>query len=112
MYEEGSVTGAIQAPDGTTVSSLTAMTPGSVNPSTLIKLDKDAMNDAVFISVGGPAVNEVTARELTGANAIDFNTENVVTKQISQGKIIVAGLTAQDTLTAADQFIAQLQRTE
>ncbi|MCD6279742.1 S-layer protein [Candidatus Micrarchaeota archaeon] len=112
MYDEGSVTGAIQAPDGTTMSSLTAMTPGSVNPSTLIKLDKDAMNDAVFISVGGPAVNEVTARELTGANAIDFNTENVVTKQISQGKIIVAGLTAQDTLTAADQFIAQLQRTE
>ena len=80
------------------------MTPGAVSPSSLIKLDKDAMDDAVFISVAGPYVNDVTARELTGADAVDFNTERVVVKEVAQGKIIVAGLTAEDTLTAANQF--------
>ena len=105
----GGITGVIKDEEGNTQTELTAIVPSDFSVSSLIKLDKDAMNDASFISVGGPKVNKVTARELTGANAVDFNTERVVVKQIAPGKIIVAGLTADDTLQAADQFINELK---
>ena len=105
----GGITGVIKDEEGNTQTELTAIVPSDFSVSSLIKLDKDAMNDASFISVGGPKVNKVTARELTGANAVDFNTERVVVRQIAPGKIIVAGLTAEDTLQAADQFINELK---
>jgi hypothetical protein len=40
---------------------------------------------------------------------VDFRTTPVVVKEIGS-TIVVAGQTAQDTMTAADQFISAVQR--
>jgi len=96
---------------GEGVSTVAGMAPGKVNPSSLIMLDTEGASlSGNFVSVAGPVVNTVTARELTGANAHDFNAQAVLVKQIAPGKVIVAGRDAADTLTAADQFIAAMQR--
>jgi len=74
--------------------------------SNLVELDSQASNVADVVSVGGPDVNTVTASLLSGSN-VDFTSP--VVKEISTGKIVVAGMTAQDTMTAADEFIAAIQ---
>lgn len=105
-------TGGLEAViSGEGAASVAGMAPGTVNPSSLIMLDTEGASlSGNFVSVAGPVVNTVTARELTGANAHDFNAQAVLVKQIAPGKIIVAGRDAADTLTAADQFIAAMQR--
>ncbi|MCX6770510.1 MAG: S-layer protein [Candidatus Micrarchaeota archaeon] len=75
--------------------------------SSMVMLDSEAVS-GVAITVGGPVVNTVTAEALKDAN-VDFNVDNVVVKEIGN-KIVVAGQTAQDTMTAADQFIAGVKR--
>lgn len=78
--------------------------------SNLVVLDRDAVGADVLVSVGGPAVNAVTKSLLEGAS-INFETDRKVVREIVPGKkIIVAGLTADDTLTAARDFIADLKR--
>jgi hypothetical protein len=74
----------------------------------LVVLDKDASSSDSVVTVGGPAVNTVTADALAGA-AVDFNTDRVVVKEVGK-KIVVAGLSADDTLAAADRFIAGIKR--
>ncbi len=105
-------TGGLEAViSGEGAASVAGMAPGTVNPSSLIMLDTEGASlSGNFVSVAGPVVNTVTARELTGANAHDFNAQAVLVKQIAPGKVIVAGRDAADTLTAADQFIAAMQR--
>ncbi len=78
------------------------------NPK-LVVLDKDAAatTTGTLITVGGDVVNSVTADAMAGAG-IDFTATPVVVKQVGN-KIIVAGATAQDTITAGDQFLAKLQ---
>ncbi len=84
-------------------------TAGSV-ASNLVVLDRDASEVDVLVTVGGPAVNEVTKKALEGAS-VDFNTEKKVVKEVVSGKrIVVAGLTSSDTLDAAKDFIAQLKK--
>ena len=86
----------------------TGALPGSVSQS-LVVLDRDASGVDVLVTVGGPAVNEVTKSVLEGSS-VDFNTETKVVKEVADGKkIVVAGLTADDTLEAAKDFIAQLK---
>jgi len=75
--------------------------------SSMVMLDSEAVS-GVAITVGGPLVNTVTAQALQDAN-VDFNVDNVVVKEIGN-KIVVAGKSAQDTMTAADQFIAGVKR--
>ncbi len=77
----------------------------------LVVLDKDASaaGTNLLITVGGPAVNTVSADALSGDNAVDFNANPVVVKKVGN-KIVVAGKTAQDTLTAANNFIASLTK--
>ena len=75
----------------------------------LVVLDKDAVGTDVLVTVGGPAVNSVTKEVLTGAS-VDFNSDKKVVKEVVPGKkIVVAGLTGDDTLDAAKDFISQLK---
>ncbi len=75
----------------------------------LVVLDKDAVGTDVLVTVGGPAVNSVTKDVLAGSS-VDFNTDKKVVKEVVAGKkIVVAGLTADDTLEAAKDFIAALK---
>ena len=53
-------------------------------------------------------VNTMTAETLQGS-AVDFNTDSVVVREIGN-KIVVAGKSAADTMAAAEQFIAGVQR--
>ena len=78
--------------------------------SNLVYRDTDGAAAGVAILVGGPVVNTMTAAALQGS-AVDFNVDTVVVKEIgTSGKIVVAGKTADDTMTAADQFIAGVKR--
>jgi len=75
--------------------------------SSMVMLDSEAVS-GVAITVGGPMVNTVTAEALKDSS-VNFDVDNVVVKEIGN-KIVVAGKTAQDTMTAADQFIAGVRR--
>ena len=75
--------------------------------SSMVMLDSEAVS-GVAITVGGPMVNTVTAEALKDSN-VNFDVDNVVVKEIGN-KIVVAGKTAQDTMAAADQFIAGVKR--
>ncbi len=74
----------------------------------MVYLDSDASSLGSVITVGGPAVNTVTADALSGST-VDFNSETVVVKAVGN-KIVVAGLTAGDTLVAAERFVAGVKR--
>jgi hypothetical protein len=88
--------------------SVTAITPVPV--SKLVYLDTDAQDAGAAIIVGGPEVNELAKSLLTGQNAIDFTKDRVVVKEFANGKILVAGYSAQDTLQAADKFLSELKK--
>ncbi len=76
----------------------------------LVLLDRDALGTDAVVTVGGPAVNRVTTDVLAGSD-VDFNAETKVVKEVVSGKkIVVAGLSADDTMAAAQDFIAQLRR--
>ena len=77
--------------------------------SDLVVLDSQAPDTGTVVTVGGPAVNSVTAAALEGSD-VELSPENpVVVKEVG-GKIVVAGWTAEDTVSAAQQFISALQR--
>jgi hypothetical protein len=76
--------------------------------SKLVMMETEAASAGVAILVGGPEVNMMTADALKDSS-VDFNTETVVVKEIGN-KIVVAGKSASDTLSAADQFIAGVKR--
>lgn len=76
----------------------------------LVVLDKDVANTTtgVFITVGGNAVNTVTADAMADPEAkIDFAVTNQVVKKVGN-KIIVAGLTAADTIIAGEDFLKRV----
>jgi hypothetical protein len=78
--------------------------------SSLVILDKDAVDTDAVVTVGGPVVNTVTKVALEGSS-VDFTATPVVVKEVTVGKkIVVAGLTAADTLEAAKEFIAAVKR--
>jgi len=89
---------------------VTASVPYTLT-SNLMYLDSEAtgLGTGVVITVGGQAVNTVTAAALEEAGTTIDSTNNVVVKQVGN-KIIVAGYTAEDTLTAVDQFLAGVKR--
>lgn len=91
------------------VASVEVSQPYDVRGSQMVMTDRDAAGvGGVVITVGGPAVNSVTSDVLKDA-AVDFKTTNVVVKAFGS-KIVVAGYSAADTLTAANEFIKALQR--
>jgi hypothetical protein len=75
----------------------------------LVKLDSEALDTETVITVGGPAVNKVTAGLLTPEEFNAAAVDGKVVKEVVKGKkIVVAGITAEDTLKAAADFIAAL----
>lgn len=78
--------------------------------SNMVMLDRDAtaLETGTIITVGGDAVNTVTASAIAGSG-VDFQAQPVVVRAIGN-KIVVAGLTATDTITAGQQFVASVQR--
>ncbi|MEW6035976.1 MAG: hypothetical protein AB1529_05160, partial [Candidatus Micrarchaeota archaeon] len=84
-------------------------------PSTyanLVVLDSDATGLSTIISVGGDKVNSVTA-DLLSSSPVDWAAEKKVVREVVQGsKIIVAGAEATDTLAAAQDFVAQVTKTQ
>ncbi|MDD5339888.1 MAG: hypothetical protein PHV13_01420, partial [Candidatus ainarchaeum sp.] len=76
----------------------------------LVILDQDAVGVNTLVSVGGDAVNTVTAGLLQGS-AVDWSAERKVVREVVQGsKIVVAGKAKEDTLEAAQDFVAQLKK--
>jgi hypothetical protein len=77
--------------------------------SPLVMLDSDAVGVSTVISVGGDAVNTVTASILSGTT-VDWTAQPQMVKEVVKGsKIVVAGYTAQDTLAAANTFVSELK---
>ncbi|MFH0885021.1 MAG: hypothetical protein V1861_04885, partial [Candidatus Micrarchaeota archaeon] len=76
----------------------------------LVILDSDAVGVNTLVSVGGDKVNSVTADLLQGS-AVDWTAETKVVREVVQGsKIVVAGKEAADTLSAAQDFVAQVKK--
>lgn len=91
------------------VATLNAAIPYAMT-SSLVVLDKDALDTDTVVTVGGPVVNTVTKAALEGS-AVDFTATPKVVKEVVAGKkIVVAGLSADDTLEAAKDFVAALKR--
>ncbi|MBM3229051.1 S-layer protein [Candidatus Parvarchaeota archaeon] len=79
--------------------------------SNLVVLDSDAGSSGSYITVGGPLVNSVT-RDLLEGSDVDFQATNVVVKEIGSNKIVVAGWSADDTIEAANEFVAALSSSQ
>ena len=75
------------------------------NPAVLDQ-DASAISTGVLITVGGDKVNSVTADAMAAAG-VDFTATPQVVKAVGN-KIIVAGLTAQDTIAAGNDFLGKL----
>ena len=73
----------------------------------LVVLDSAADRAATLIVVGGNTVNTV-ADEIIRSSNIDLRTDTVVVRAIGTNRILVAGYSAQDTMTAGDQFVQAL----
>jgi hypothetical protein len=82
----------------------------SAMTSNLVVLDSAAtgLDTGTVVTVGGDVVNTVTASTIAG-QGVDFAAQPVVVRAIGN-KIVVAGLTSQDTLSAAQQFVAGVTR--
>ena len=72
-------------------------------------MDTEGAGATNAIVVGGPMVNAMAAEFLNGTNA-DFDSAPVIVKELGNGRVVVAGKTAADTMAAADQFIAGVRR--
>ncbi|HSB46785.1 MAG TPA: hypothetical protein VLD37_02140, partial [Candidatus Bilamarchaeum sp.] len=75
----------------------------------LIVYDSDASGVATMISVGGDKVNTVSADWLSSA-PVDWTAEKKVVREMAAGKILVAGAEKEDTLAAAQDFLAQVKK--
>ncbi len=85
------------------------LTPYTGDLKMVIKDSEAAGVSGTLITVGGSVVNSVTKEAASQGDAnIDFNKDNVVVKVVGN-KIVVAGLTADDTMTAANSFISKLK---
>ncbi len=90
--------------------SVTVAMPYTGTYGNLVVLDSDAVGVNTLVSVGGDAVNTVTADLLQGS-AVDWTAETKVVREVVQGsKIVVAGKEAADTLDAAKDFVAQVKK--
>ncbi|MFH1520375.1 MAG: S-layer protein [Candidatus Micrarchaeota archaeon] len=92
--------------------SVTVAMPYTGTYGNLVVLDSDAVGVNTLVSVGGDKVNSVTAGLLQGT-PVDWTVERKVVREVVQGsKIVVAGTDAVDTLEAAQDFVAQLQKVQ
>ncbi|MCX8158231.1 MAG: S-layer protein [Candidatus Diapherotrites archaeon] len=95
---------------GTGQATCTPSVAKAVVPATvgnLVVLDNDATTGP-FVIVGGPIVNKI-AKQYEEEIALNTAGQKVVQK-LSSGDIIVAGYTAQDTISAAREFIQAISQ--
>ena len=106
----GGVSATIVGPGVNAATVNVAMPYAFSNYGNLVILDQDAAGVSTLVSVGGDKVNSVT-KDLLQDSAVDWTAEKVVVKEVVQGsKIVVAGAEASDTLEAAKNFVAQVQK--
>jgi len=109
--EAGAATCTVTGLDALTatpsVTSTVIPTDLDTSANKLVVLDKNADKTATLIVVGGNTVNTI-ADEIVQSSNIDLMTDTVVVRAIGTNRILVAGYTAQDTMTAGDQFIQAL----
>jgi len=101
------VTGLDQLTATPSVTSTVIPTDLDTATNKLVVLDRDADRAATLIVVGGNLVNTV-ADEIIRSSNIDLRTETVVVRAIGTNRILVAGYSPQDTVTAGNQFIQAL----
>lgn len=90
--------------------SVTVAMPYTGSYGSVVILDSDAVGVNTLVSVGGNVVNSVTADLLQGS-AVDWTVETKVVREVVQGsKIVVAGREKEDTLAAAQDFVAQVKK--
>jgi hypothetical protein len=102
-----SVTGLDTLTATPSVTSTVIPTDLDTGTNKLVVLDTDADRTATLIVVGGNAVNTV-ADEIIRSSNINLQTDTVVVRAIGTNRILVAGYSPQDTVTAGDQFIQAL----
>lgn len=92
--------------------SVQAALPYSGSVSNLVVLDREAASVGTLITVGGPAVNSVTKDVLQGSDVASPASwpNNKLVKEIAPGKIVCAGVNADDTLAACQDLVSQLKR--
>lgn len=92
--------------------SVEAAIPYTGSVANMVVLDTEAANVGTLITIGGPVVNTVTAELLEGSDVADPSTwpESKLVREMAPGKIVCAGLNAEDTLEACSDLVAQLQR--
>ncbi|MDD5172108.1 MAG: hypothetical protein PHF60_03675, partial [Candidatus ainarchaeum sp.] len=101
------MTGVTATVNGAPSVEVPQLTPYTGN---LVILDSDATGVSTLVSVGGDKVNSVTAGLLASA-PVDWTTEPKVVREVVAGsKIVVAGKEASDTLSAAQDFVAQVTK--
>jgi hypothetical protein len=102
------VTGKDQLTATPSVSTAIVSTPLNTKTAPIVVLDKDADQASTLIVVGGNLVNTVAADVMQSAN-IDLTTEGgFVAKAVGTQRILVAGITADQTKQAGDKFIQDL----
>jgi len=101
------VTGLDQLTAAPSVTSTVIPTDLDTATNKLVVLDSNADRGATLIVVGGNTVNTI-ADEIIRSSNIDLRTDTVVVRAIGTNRILVAGYSAQDTVTAGDQFIQAL----
>ena len=69
----------------------------------LVYLDTEGASSGVSIIVGGPMVNSLAGTDIV------YTPGTVVVKEVGN-KILIAGYSAQDTMAAAAEFIANIKR--
>jgi hypothetical protein len=102
------VSAVIKDASGASMATLAAKDVYAVDESAFVYLDSQAPATGTVITVGGPKVNRVTATAMQGA-AVELSATSPVLVKEAGDKIIVAGWTAADTISAASEFIAALK---
>ncbi|MEM0356571.1 MAG: hypothetical protein QW465_02360 [Candidatus Anstonellales archaeon] len=118
----GTVSGGVATPDlsnvravirdGTTrTTSMMVATPAYTTgyPDVVVLDNSPEASAGTVILVGGPVVNSKTADVLQGTQNPLSATNRILVREVAQGKIVVAGWEAADTLQAVEQFLAQLR---
>lgn len=78
-------------------------------PDVVVLDSSPEASSGTMILVGGPVVNSKTAEVLSGTQNPLSSTNRVLVREVAQGKVVVAGWEAQDTLQAVEQFLASLR---
>ncbi|MGC9150125.1 MAG: hypothetical protein ACP5FX_03445, partial [Candidatus Micrarchaeia archaeon] len=91
------------------ISSTAAITPMNAVATPLVVLDSQANPAATLITIGGPTVNTITQQVFAQHPELSLSPSNpVIVQAVGTNRIVVAGYSANDTITATKQLIQNL----